>query len=66
MGACEQLKFKFDEFDPLEPRSLPSAGWPFFTINFKGDDSRMHQKPFRAARLGPVLTDISAGRLTKR
>ena len=42
---------------------MPNSGWPFFTINFCGDSGRLHQRPFRAAQLVPVLTDIIAGRL---
>ena len=45
--------------DPFEPRQLPTAGWPFWTLNTLRANRRMEQRPYRLHQLEWVLNHVN-------
>ncbi len=61
MAAAQAVTRQSELFtDPLEPRTLPNGGWPFWTLNTlsPGRNRGMEQRPYRLHQMQWVLGHV--------
>jgi hypothetical protein len=56
--AVERHQPEFPFSDPFEPRILPREGWPFWTLNTRGVEGGLRQRPYRLHQLDFVLRNV--------